>query len=262
MELINTSNSRSESLRVRCPKCTKLYMVQTSDIRETRPRFECASCHERFWIQYPECLGQEEVMGLRIDQLEIKLKTPIAEKSGDGVESGEPEADGCPKCHKTLNPAIADCPHCGVIPEKYMNLKTASRIQGSERLSVLWKKIIDNYESETLHQEFIRVSTMENNLAYAGTQYAQLLKLIPDDERANRMIKEIEALVSVPISQTSKLRIHSVKQKTPRWVQGVLIAGTVIVAAGIFFPVLRNLAGVGAVLVFIGAGYKMKILNF
>jgi Zn finger protein HypA/HybF involved in hydrogenase expression len=232
-------------------------MVQTADIRETRPRFQCASCHERFWISYPECLGQNEVVGLRLDQLEIKLKTPITEE-----EKAEASASNCPKCHKPLIETMEDCPHCGVIPAKYMSLKTASRIQGSERLGILWKKIIDNYESETLHQEFIRVSTMENNLAYAGTQYAQLLKLIPHEERALRMIKEIEALVAIPISPTNKLRIQPAKQKTPRWVQGVLLVGTLLVIAGIVSPMLRNLVGVGAVLLFIGAGYKLKILNF
>ena len=237
-------------------------MVQAGDIRETRPRFQCASCHERFWIPYPECLGQHEVKGLRLDQFEIKLKTPIVEEKNevDGINEGA--AHACPKCHKALSETMEDCPHCGVLPGKYLSLKTASRIQGSERLSVLWKKIIDNYESETLHQEFIRVSTMENNLAYAGTQYAQLLKLIPQDDRAANMISEIEALVSVPITPTNKLRIHSTKQKTPRWVQGVFIVGAIIVFSGVFFPLLRNLVGVGAVLIFIGIGYKLKIVNF
>jgi hypothetical protein len=234
-------------------------MVQATDIRETRPRFQCASCHERFWIPYPESLGQEEVKGLRLDQLEIKLKTPIVETSD---KSEATAASNCPKCHKKLNETMEDCPHCGVIPAKYISLKTTSRIQGSERLSILWKKIIDNYESETLHQEFIRVSTMENNLAYAGTQYAQLLKLIPQEERAVQMIKEISALVAIPISPTNKFRIQPAKQKTPRWVQGVLIAGAILVLAGVFAPMLRHLISVGAVLIFIGAGYKLKILNF
>lgn len=250
------NNSRVESLRVRCPKCTKLYMVQMRDIHETRPRFECVSCHERFWISYPECFASEEVTGLRIDQLEVKIRPTVAEVAPVA------KIEACPKCRKPLQAGMEDCPHCGVIPAKFLGLKTASRIQGSERLSVQWKKIIDDYENEDLHQQFIRISSMENNLAYASAQYAQLLKLIPHDERAAKMIREIEAIVSVPISQTNKVRVYATKQKTPRWVQGVLLVGAVIVAAGIFFPVLRQLTGVGAVLIFLGAGYKLKILNF
>lgn len=253
-----TNNTRVDSLRVRCPKCTKLYMVQMRDIHETRPRFECVSCHERFWISYPECLGAEEVTGLRIDQLEVKMPAAVVA----AAEGLKPSEDNCPKCHKSLQAGMEDCPHCGVIPAKFLGLKTASRIQGSERLSVQWKKIIDDYENEDLHQQFIKISSMENNLAYASAQYAQLLKLIPHDERAAKMIREIEALVSVPISQTSKVRVYATKQKTPRWVQGALVVGAVVVAVGIFVPMLRQLTGFGAVLLFLGAGYKLKILNF
>jgi hypothetical protein len=234
-------------------------MVQMRDIHETRPRFECVSCHERFWISYPECAEQEEVTGLRIDQLEVKA--PLVEKATE-ISDASPMAESCPKCHKPLQAGMEDCPHCGVIPAKYLSLKTASRIQGSERLSVQWKKIVDDYENEELHQQFLRISSMENNLAYASAQYAQLLKLIPHDERAAKMIREIETIVAVPISQTSKVRVYATKQKTPRWVQGVLIVGAAIVAVGVFFPMLRQLTGLGAVLLFLGAGYKLKIVNF
>lgn len=174
----------------------------------------------------------------------------------------EEKADkDCPKCHNALDPALEECPHCGVIPKKFLGLKTASRIQGSERLSVLWKRIIDDYMNDELHQEFLKVSTIENNLAYASAQYAQLLKLIPQEERAQKMIREIEALVAVPISQSHSVRVHKVRPGTPGWVQGVMVAGALMVAIGIFFPLLRNITGLGAVLVFLAVGYRINLFR-
>ncbi len=222
-------------------------MVQTKDIHETRPRFECVSCHERFWISYPECASLEEVVGLR-----TLTPAPVEQEKSD---------KNCPKCHKTLDPAHEECPHCGVIPKKFLGLKTASRIQGSERLSVMWKKIIDDYTNQDLHREFLKISSIENNLAYASAQYAQLLKVIPQEETAHKMIREIEALVAVPISQNQSVRVHKVRPKTPGWVQGVLVAGALITAIGIFFPLLRNVTGIGAVLVFLALGYQLKLFR-
>ncbi len=229
-------------------------MVQTRDIHETRPRFECAGCHERFWISYPECSTLEEVMGLRID--DVRARAPQAASGAPAIE-----AEKCPKCAAPLTFDKEECTACGVIPKKFLGLKTAARIQGSERLSVLWKKIIDDYGNDDLHREFIKVSSMENNLAYASAQYAQLLKLIPQEERAVKMIAEIGALVAVPISFSNTVRIQSVKNRAPRWVQGILIAGGVLVAAGIFFPFMRNLTGLGAVLVFLALGWQMKLFK-
>jgi hypothetical protein len=249
-----------ESLRVRCPQCTKLFLVQTKDIRETRPRFECASCHERFWIPYPECVSLGEIIGSRIDHWESRA--PIPETKADGEAIAPMISTQCPKCKGALAAGAEECPHCGVIPRKFLSLKTASRIQGSERLSVLWKEIIDDYENVERHATFIKISSIENNLAYASAQYAQLLKLMPTEERATQMIKEIEALVSIPISQSRSIRIQNVREKTPRWIKAAFAIGALMVAAGIFFPLLRNLTGLGAVLVFLALGYRMKFFRF
>lgn len=253
MEVLNPSGHRVESLRVRCPRCATLYMVQTRDIRETKPRFECVSCHEKFWIPFPECASYEEVIGLRWDHWETKIKKPAA--------GGTNALGGCPKCHKPLNPEIEDCPHCGVIPGRYLALKSGSRIQGSDRLGTLWRRIIDDYANEGLHQEFLKASTFENNLAYASTQYAQILKLMPSDERAIAMIKEIEALVTIPISRSEAIRVSSSRKRAPRWVHVTLGLGLLMVALGIFFPLFRNLTGAGAAVVFITLGFRLNFFR-
>ena len=169
----------------------------------------------------------------------------------------------CPKCHKPLNPEVEDCPHCGVIPGRYLALKSASRIQGSDRLGTLWKKIIDDYGNDSLHQEFLKASSIENNFAYASSQYAQILKLMPTDEKAVAMIKEIEALVSIPISRSEAIRITSVgkTRRVPTWLHVIMAAGFLMVAFGVFFPFLRNLTGAGAVVLFLSLGYRLNLFR-
>jgi hypothetical protein len=239
-------------------------MVQAKDIRETRPRFECIGCHEKFFIAYPECATQEEVIGLRLDKWEMPNATIVEKTSTPSLKTeGEEAKQSCPKCHLALISGIEDCPHCGVIPKKYLSLKTASRIQGSERLNVLWKKIIDEYENDELHQDFIKISSKENNLAYASSQYAQLVKLIPHDERATKMIAEIQALVAVSMAHsTQPIRVQSVKSRQPRWLTAIFIIGAMLVAFGFFFPLFRNVTGLGAVLVFLALGFRINLFKF
>lgn len=56
----------SESMRVRCPHCRKLYLVQFNDIKEAKPRFECVQCHSRFWLSLANADLSSEVIGLPV----------------------------------------------------------------------------------------------------------------------------------------------------------------------------------------------------
>lgn len=192
------------------------------------------------------------MIGLRLDQL-VEPTAPSGERLQD-----------CPKCHQPLVEGMQECQHCGVVPQKYLGLKTATRFQGSERLSVLWKKIIDDYENSELHSEFIRLSSVENNLAYASSQYARMLQVMPHDDRASRMIKEIEAIVAVPVYS---VRTHTVEKQPARglkisWVYWCLILGVFFIGVSLVFPMFKNIAGVGAVLLFIPIAVRLKLLSF
>ena len=61
----------SESLRVRCPECRKLYMVQFGDIGEAKPRFECVQCRTRFWLSLPEMDLSRELTGIPLQVKEV-----------------------------------------------------------------------------------------------------------------------------------------------------------------------------------------------
>src|SRR4051812_46545989 len=69
----------SEALRVRCPHCRKLYMVQYGDVKEAKPRFECVQCHNRFWLAMADMdFTSGEVSGLPIEVKSAPVPRPSA----------------------------------------------------------------------------------------------------------------------------------------------------------------------------------------
>ena len=97
-----------ESLRVRCPHCRKLYLVQRSDIRETRPRFECVQCRERFWLSIEEVDANQEMIGL-----------PIQVREAPKPQRVEP----CPKCRAPIHVGVLECKTCGVVVSKWRSAR-------------------------------------------------------------------------------------------------------------------------------------------
>lgn len=86
-ELDRTPYSSPESLRVRCPHCRKLYLVQYGDIQEAKPRFECVQCRSRFWLALNEADLKGEVIGLPVDVKDVP-KAKAAVKSASKSSAG------------------------------------------------------------------------------------------------------------------------------------------------------------------------------
>lgn len=240
-----------DSHRIRCPKCRKLYVVRAQDIKETRPRFECVGCYERFWVSFVNLAPGEEILGLPLDTFV------------DPKPESMPALSSCPKCHARMEPGMDECVQCGVIPAKYLALRTGSRIQGSERLSQLWKRILADYADPDLHEEFVATSFKENNLAYASYQYAQLLKVLPQDEIARSKVKEIEALITLPLVHRQMERDARTLPRPmfPRWQMMLVIFGLMLIGVGMIVPQLRQVVGLGAVLLFLAVSFRLKIFK-
>ena len=168
----------SESLRVRCPHCRKLYLVQYNDVKEAKPRFECIQCHDRFWLSLPEMDINSELMGL---PLQVK---EIPQKSKRVVDPSAKPTEPCPKCFKLIHAGSSECSHCGVLISKAKELAfQEDRPAHSETLGQAWKNVIANYGDETVHSDFLRIAQRESNLPFAAIQYGQMQKLMPGDRR-------------------------------------------------------------------------------
>ena len=76
-KLLNESTNfqHSHLLRMRCPECLKLYFTDSHGITQRRPKFQCQSCKMKFWVAYPESLGEGEILGYPLDWIEPNNST-------------------------------------------------------------------------------------------------------------------------------------------------------------------------------------------
>jgi hypothetical protein len=243
-EMERTPLSSAESLRVRCPHCRKLYLVQFTDIREAKPRFECVQCRTRFWLSLGDVDLSQELVGLPLQQREAPLK----------------KTEPCPKCFKPVEAGRSDCGACGVVLEKARS--TPNFIENmpphSANLETLWKKVIGNYAEPALHNDFIRACQRERNLAYAGAQYALLIKLMPSDEITQKRLGEIKALGSSLMPSVARGKPQLKSPAYFRMWHFPLMAAVIVIIVGMVLPMFRNLVGLGAMLLFLAMALRIQ----
>lgn len=209
-----TGYTATDSLRVRCPSCRKLYMVQFSDIKEARPRFECVQCHSRFWLSLPDMDLGNELAGI---PMQVK-ETPSSPR-----------------------PVMAK----GIVAPTH-----------SSGLAIAWQKVVADFADDRAHDDFIRTAMRERNLAFAGFQYGQMLKLMPSDETTRKRVGEIQALggqLMPPRPEERPPRMFS-----RRLLQLPLALASVMIVMGLLIPFFRNLVGVGAALLFLAIALQWQ----
>jgi hypothetical protein len=253
-----TPFNSSESLRVRCPHCRKLYLVQFQDIQEAKPRFECVQCHGRFWLSLPDVDLSQEVQGLP-----LQVKEPLVSRrapSGEVAAESRP-TEPCPKCFKPVEIGRHECPACGVVIEKFKNALNFQEgvPPHSATLAALWRRLIADYGQEELHQEFLRACQRERGLPYAAAQYAQMLKLMPADESTGRHLREVQALAAATLMPPPAAnRAPRVPRQFPRLWQLPLIGATIVIIVGMVSPMFRNMVGVGAAFAFLAFALRVQ----
>jgi hypothetical protein len=241
----------SESMRVRCPQCRKLYLVQFNDVKEAKPRFECVQCRTRFWLSLPDSEPGAEMQGIPIQAKESNSKPKRIEK--ENTNSMQP----CPKCFKSVHKGIQECPHCGVIIAKLKDLSfSETTLNHSESLSSAWKKVISNYADEEVHSDFLRIAQKERNLHFAAAQYGQMQKLMPSDETTQKRMSELKALGSIMVPEAGN---NLKKARLSRLWQVPFAASVLMMAIGLIFPVFRNMVGVGAAFFFIAKAVQFQL---
>jgi hypothetical protein len=251
-EMERTPLNSPETLRVRCPQCRKLYLVQFNDIQEAKPRFECVQCHSRFWLSVPDMDLSGEVSGIPLQMREV----PVSARAGVGAVAA-PKREPCPKCFKPMESGRSECANCGVVLEKFRSAAlnfTDGVPPHSATLAALWKRLVGDYADESIHSEFMRACTRERNLTFAAAQYASMAKLMPTDEITLRRLKEVQCLGLTMIPSVNRLKVHT--PYTRLW-QVPLMGATLVMIVGMVLPVFRNLVGVGAVLAFLAFALRI-----
>lgn len=253
-DMERTPISNPESLRVRCPHCRKLYLVQYNDMQEAKPRFECVACHDRFWISLADMDFSTEVVGLPIDVKEVK-PTPRPKSDIKPEAATEP----CPKCFKLNPPSAKECNHCGVIfakTRKDLDFKEPVPPH-SKSLEALWHTVISNYDESKHHDEFINAAVSEGNLAYPAALYAQMLKLMPVDDISQSRLRQVQSMGESILPPRTPRERSSAWTGTRVW-QIPFLGGIICLGVGLAIPPLRNIAGVGAALLFLAVALRRR----
>lgn len=267
-EMERTPYSQPETLRVRCPHCRKLYLVQYGDIQEAKPRFECVQCRSRFWLSLSDMDLTSEVIGIPADAKDVPVRPKTPPNAGAKSIAKAPappqknaELEPCPKCFKLVDVALKECNHCGVVISK---LKNAFSIQEnfpahSANLESLWHKVLADYGSEVLHDEFLTHCQRENNLAYAAALYSQMVKLMPADDLTISRLGAIQKMGELMLPPTRQSLDTRAPRRMPRVWQLPLFAGVLLTVVGFSSPVFRNMAGVGAALIFFAIAIQIQL---
>ena len=239
----------SDSLRVRCPHCRKLYLVHYLDIKEAKPRFECIQCHSRFWLAMNDMDMNSEITGI---PMQVK-ETPPPSKT----KRVETRKEACPKCFKMVTVGIAECPHCRVMISKVKDLNFEDVLPPhSEALAKAWNKVVNNYANESVHADFMRAAQKERNLGFAAAQYGQMNKLMPGDETTEKRLREIQSLGSVMMPHPEK---KAARNPYARLWQIPLAASVLMMIVGLVIPMFRNIVGVGAALLFLALAIQIQL---
>ncbi len=270
MELLSNEQDlrQNPAIRMRCPSCLKLYSVLSSSISEPRPKFECMSCKTHFWVPFPECLEQKEIIAFPLQWLDPNFQKDQKENNAPSKEAAKPILEDCPKCTRPYAKGLSECPSCGVIFAKYSEplplevsaqaYKAApSSVGGPQRLKNIWDKITANYEDTLLHDEFLKEGHREGALAYASQQYRRMLSIDPDDELARKMIQKITALSQAPMEMVRSVPIKHILMERLGFSGFMMILSLLMMGIGYMVPILRNIVGAGAALFFFALAVRI-----
>lgn len=255
-----------EKIKVRCPQCFKLFLVETSDIKESHPQFACSQCQEKFWLSYPECLGVAgEVLGFPMDFPIDRGNQAFAMPNFDWVDANPTKSketssslfhtdlltQPCPKCQEPYQAGEKECKKCGVLIQGYKkNDLEQNTIWAPKEVKESWESVLLNYQDLTVHRQFIRMSQRLGYIDYAAQKYAQMIEIQGEsDGIARQMLQEVKARMEfIGTSQPVKIQKRS---RVRVFFSFLFVICGVLMAMGYVVPVWRNLMGVGASLLVI-----------
>jgi len=236
----NSDHSLNQEV-VHCPHCDRSYLILLSDLLEEANRFVCKSCTKEFWLRRSDFLAAS------------------GEFSGISSEEylGAPK-EKCPKCGEAVGRLDEACGSCGVVGSKYLAMKDSGPyLKVNPKLKGLWIRVLNHYNDDQIHNEFISECLKENQLRYASSQYKQMKDVIGEDEKVLEALRKIQTLTEIYFQEkspegeakTRSTSSRSLPSSLFRWEIGLLGAGAICILSGLASPMARNLIGLGVVLI-------------
>lgn len=239
--------------RVRCPSCAKLYEVESKDILNEAPLFQCIACETRFSFEIPVKDSQQ------IQTFIISGPQDLKPKAGSVVVDRS-QTRACPKCGAINNRRSTECYSCHVIFERLEGLPLDPHLRAQPSLVRKWKTLLDNFTNEDLHNEFIRSCHELDALRFAMMKYEEIRSAQGGDVLCDQMVAKINSLMMVGLSQKSLTKDTQVN-KRPQWQKFAYWAPYVLSLFLITWGMLslghRNLIGIGVALFCLATGVIM-----
>lgn len=256
----------TEKLKIRCPSCAKLYEVESEDIHSETPLFQCISCDSRFSFEYPPEDPQNVlcfVVPMTVTAPAPTEELSVAQHQEARPEPGASEMKSCPKCGALNGRRSKECYSCHVLFEKLEGLPKDPSLKAQPSLVRKWKNLVENFENEDLHDEFIRACHQLDALRFATLKYEELKAAQGGDPQCDQMIARINSLMMVGLSQKPVAGKTTDTPARPKWQKylywGPFAVSALLILLGIVNLGHRNLIGTGVALAFMAAGLIVMI---
>lgn len=227
-----------QEVRFRCPHCQKLYRTSHDVFEGSEPEFDCADCEKPFTLK-----RTQDGFGL------YQTAGPA-----------QPKFDSCPKC-SGLKPHQSDeCPNCGVFASKYLELQKLESPALFE-LNQLWQKVMQNFDQDSYHQEFLNQCHRKTALNFAFQKYSDLQKTLGFDALCRKYLQQIELRLEQqlkavqPKGEEKKASAANPPLSTLQWVfMGLGALGMLALIYNKFVPTFPNFNGLVMMLTVLAFG--------
>lgn len=259
---------------IRCPACNKLFRIDSREIKSSSPQFDCSSCKTRFTFDSPPISAnkvQTRTVSMRETYQQIDLGL---EPQGAGASSGLAGTSGlksCPKC-QTSNPGLVkECIKCAVLFSKLENLPLETSMGAIPSLVKAWQDLMSDYSNMTKHVAFVDRCDDLHALPFALKKYEMLREVQPSDKLAQKMFHQVFMRNVFRLSRRadqiswiygSKQFLRNLSQQI-NWTRvrklTPLALGLMLIMIGLSKHSARNMAGMGAALLFLTIGLTVFI---
>jgi hypothetical protein len=168
----------------------------------------------------------------------------------------------CPKCGAMNGRRSKECYSCHVLFERLEGLPQDASLKAQPSLVRKWKNLLENFENQELHDEFIRSCQRLDALRFAVSKYEEIKAAQGGDALCDRMIAQINSLMMVHLSQ-KPLAPAAAKADKPKWQKylfwGPYALSGILVLLGMMNLGHRNLIGLGVAIACMASGIIVMV---
>ncbi|MCB0357095.1 MAG: hypothetical protein KDD40_08815, partial [Bdellovibrionales bacterium] len=214
-------------------------------------------------------LGMDEVIGFSdqwledledsksesIDAIQKPVDSPLVDQM-----TVEQETLACVKCGALNVVDASECKKCGIIFAKFQEQKEDPQMaKAPQKLKEIWQMVINHYEDEDLHEEFLRQCRKAQQLEFASSRYQKILAVQPHEEMAKKCRDKIIAMASLPAARATE-NVAKRKFRVP-FTSLAMLMSAIVMFLGYIRPEFRNLMGIGAAFLFITTAIRLIFKN-